>query len=91
MWQEEEEKLLLEANRSVWWSSSASCRSVRGLFGNGAERGSQSDSELEPEGEVERGRAWAKPGGQLVADSVREWASSTWSEERFLGSPSFMS
>ena len=78
----------LEANRSVWWSSAASCRAVRSLLGNGAERGGQSDPELEPEEEGRR--AWGR-GGFFVVDLVREGASSTQSEERFLGSPSFMS
>ena len=64
MWQEEEEEPLLEANRSLCWSSSASCVAVRGLVGNGAERGGQSDSELEPEEEA--GRAWAGSSGFFV-------------------------
>ena len=76
MWQEEEEEELLEANRSIWWSSSASCGAVRDLFGNGAERGGQSDSELEPEEGVERRRASGRSGGLFFADSVREGASS---------------
>ena len=74
MWQEEEAELLLEANRSIWWSSSASCEAVRGLIGNGAERGGQSDSELNPEGEVERRRASGRAVGLDDADSVREGA-----------------
>ena len=60
---------------------------MRGLFGNGAERGGQSDSELEPEEEVERRRASGESFGLLVAGSDGEGASSAWSEERFLGSP----
>ena len=55
---------LEEANRSVWFWSAASWRAVRGLLGNGAERGGQSDSELEPEEEAVR--AWAGSGGFFV-------------------------
>ena len=66
---------LEEANRSVWFWSAASWRAVRGLLGNGAERGEQSNSELEPEEEVEGRRVWGR-GGVLVVFSVREGASS---------------
>ena len=76
MWEEAEEELLLEANRSIWWSSSASCEAVRGLFGNGSESGGQSDSELKPEGEVERRRASGRAVGLDDVDSVGEGASS---------------
>ena len=89
MWQEEEEEPLLEANRSLCWSSSASCVAVRGLVGNGAERGGQSDSELEREEEVERRRDSGTSFGLRAAGSVGEGASSALSEERFLGSPLF--
>ena len=89
MWQEEEEEPLLEANRSLCWSSSASCVAVRGLVGNGAERGGQSDSELEREEGVERRRDSGTSFGLRDAGSVGEGASSALSEERFLGSPLF--
>ena len=63
----------LEVNRSDWSCCSASCRAVRGLFENGAERAGQSDSELEPKEEA--GRAWGSSNGQLADGGVREGVS----------------